>query len=176
MPSFQCEQTAFEEIENQWNLNYLVGICIYLMSIVKRMSKLVFRELEGDLFSAPKTYSLAHCVAADLKMGAGIAVAFRDKFGQIAKLKEQGQKAGGLAVLEDQSRFIYYLISKNDTYKKPTYQDLFLSLHAMKKHMVRMCASLKFMNNKKSIDNVRSRGKQLICCKPGTVVYQFKKS
>lgn len=106
------------------------------------MSKLVFRELEGDLFSAPKTYSLAHCVAADLKMGAGIAVAFRDKFRQIDKLKAQGQKAGGLAVLTDGDRFIYYLISKNDTYKKPTYQDLFLSLHAMKNHMVRMCHTM----------------------------------
>lgn len=104
------------------------------------MSKLVFREIEGDLFSAPKTYSLAHCVAADLKMGAGIAVAFRDKFRQIDKLKEQGVKAGGVAILKDDERFIYYLISKNDTYKKPTYQDLFHSLHAMKNHMVRMCA------------------------------------
>lgn len=109
------------------------------MSIIKRMSKLVFREIEGDLFSAPKTYSLAHCVAADLKMGAGIAVAFRDKFGQIDKLKEQGVTAGGVAILKDDERFIYYLISKNNTYKKPTYQDLFLSLNAMKSHMVRMC-------------------------------------
>lgn len=44
------------------------------MSIFKRMSKLVFREIEGDLFAAPKTYSLAHCVAADLKMGAGMVL------------------------------------------------------------------------------------------------------
>lgn len=109
------------------------------MSIFKRMSKLVFREIEGDLFSAPKTYSLAHCVAADLKMGAGIAVAFRDKFGRINELKEQGKNAGSVAILKDDSRFIYYLISKNQTYKKPTYEDLFLSLHAMKTHMVRKC-------------------------------------
>lgn len=38
---------------------------------------LLFREVDGDLFSAPKEYSLAHCVAADLKMGAGIAIKFR---------------------------------------------------------------------------------------------------
>lgn len=107
------------------------------MSIFNRMSKLVFRECEGDLFSSAKTYSLAHCVAADLKMGAGIAVAFRDKFGQIDKLKQQGQTAGGVAILKDEGRFIYYLISKNNTYKKPTYQNLFLSLQAMKSHMVR---------------------------------------
>lgn len=106
------------------------------MSIIRRMSALVFREIEGDLFAAPKTYSLAHCVAADLKMGAGIAVKFRDTYGQIDELQKQGVKAGGVAVLSDESRFIYYLISKNDTYKKPTYKDLYLSLHAMKNHMV----------------------------------------
>lgn len=42
-----------------------------------QMSALVLREVEGDLFTASKDYALAHCVAADLRMGAGIAVAFR---------------------------------------------------------------------------------------------------
>lgn len=101
------------------------------------MSKLVFREVEGDLFTAPDEYALAHCVAADMKMGAGIAVKFREKYGQIDDLLNQGATAGGLAILKDGSRFIYYLVSKNKTYQKPTYQDLFLSLHAMKAHMVR---------------------------------------
>lgn len=101
------------------------------------MSKLlVLREVAGDLFSAPVIYSLAHCVAADMKMGAGIAIKFHDTFKQIDALKQQGAKAGGLAVLKDRSRFIYYLVSKNDTYKKPTYKDLSSSLRAMKSHMV----------------------------------------
>lgn len=39
--------------------------------------KEVIREIEGDLFAADKSISLAHCVASDLKMGAGIAVTFR---------------------------------------------------------------------------------------------------
>lgn len=101
------------------------------------MSKLVFREVEGDLFTAPDEYALAHCVAADMKMGAGIAVKFREKYGQIDELLNQGATAGGLAILKDGSRFIYYLVSKDKSYQKPTYQDLFLSLHAMKAHMVR---------------------------------------
>lgn len=103
------------------------------------MSSLIFREVVGDLFSAPIIYSLAHCVAADMNMGAGIAVKFRDTFKQIQKLKDQGAKAGGLAVLKDQSRFIYYLVSKNETYKQPTYKDLFSSLQMMKTHMVTKC-------------------------------------
>jgi hypothetical protein len=35
------------------------------------------KEVDGDLFEAPKEYSLAHCVAADMRMGSGIAVNFR---------------------------------------------------------------------------------------------------
>lgn len=39
--------------------------------------KLVIKEVSGDLFSAPKNYSLGHCVSADMKMGKGIATKFR---------------------------------------------------------------------------------------------------
>lgn len=100
------------------------------------MPVLTFREVDGDLFSVSTEFSLAHCVAVDLKMGAGIAILFRNKFGQMDKLKAQNPTTGGLAVLQDNSRFIYYLITKNSSYKKPTYKDLFSSLHAMKAHMV----------------------------------------
>lgn len=40
----------------------------------------------GDLFSAK--VSLAHCVGADFRMGMGIAVKFRDLFGQVDYLKK----------------------------------------------------------------------------------------
>lgn len=36
-----------------------------------------FTEVYGDLFSAPEEYALAHCVAADMRMGAGIATTFK---------------------------------------------------------------------------------------------------
>lgn len=41
------------------------------------MAALTIREIEGDLFNASKDYALAHCVASDLRMGAGIAVQFK---------------------------------------------------------------------------------------------------
>lgn len=40
-------------------------------------SEFTLREINGDLFAAPEEYALAHCVAADLRMGAGIAIKFR---------------------------------------------------------------------------------------------------
>jgi len=48
---------------------------------------MLLKEICGDLFSA-KT-SMAHCVGADLKMGMGIAVRFKQLFGGEQELKKQ---------------------------------------------------------------------------------------
>uniref|UniRef100_A0A182JHK5 Macro domain-containing protein n=1 Tax=Anopheles atroparvus TaxID=41427 RepID=A0A182JHK5_ANOAO len=93
------------------------------------------REIEGDLFSAPKDHSLAHCVAADLKMGAGIAVKFKQLYGRVNELQTQNVGVGGAAVLQDGQRYVYYLITKKTYNLKPTYDDLRKSLKAMKEHM-----------------------------------------
>lgn len=42
-----------------------------------RQNLLRINNVKGNLFDAPDTSSLAHCVAEDLQMGAGIAVEFR---------------------------------------------------------------------------------------------------
>lgn len=99
------------------------------------MSSECVREIEGDLFSAPKDHSLAHCVTSDLKMGAGIAVKFKQVFKGVDELRAQNVGVGGVATLKDGQRFVYYLITKKSTYDKPTYEDLTRSLEAMKKHM-----------------------------------------
>uniref|UniRef100_A0A3B5LPS2 O-acyl-ADP-ribose deacylase 1 n=1 Tax=Xiphophorus couchianus TaxID=32473 RepID=A0A3B5LPS2_9TELE len=39
----------------------------------------------GDLFSCPRDESLAHCISEDCRMGAGIAVMFKKKFGRLLK-------------------------------------------------------------------------------------------
>ncbi|XP_011195577.2 ADP-ribose glycohydrolase OARD1 [Zeugodacus cucurbitae] len=100
------------------------------------MSTCKIKEISGDLFSADDQYSMAHCVAADMRLGKGIAVKFRNKFGQIPKLKQQNVKPGGVAILRDKSRFIYYLVTKQSSWGKPTYQTLNDSLLAMKTHML----------------------------------------
>lgn len=41
------------------------------------MTDFKLKEVNGDLFSAGNDYSMCHCVAADLRMGKGIAVKFR---------------------------------------------------------------------------------------------------
>lgn len=41
------------------------------------MSTCTIKEITGDLFTANEEYSLAHAVAADMRLGKGIAVKFR---------------------------------------------------------------------------------------------------
>ena len=47
-------------------------------------------ERTGNLFSCPDSESLAHCISADVRMGKGIAVSFKTKFGGVDELKSQG--------------------------------------------------------------------------------------
>uniref|UniRef100_A0A3B4A4C2 Macro domain-containing protein n=1 Tax=Periophthalmus magnuspinnatus TaxID=409849 RepID=A0A3B4A4C2_9GOBI len=88
----------------------------------------------GDLFSCPRDESLAHCISEDCRMGAGIAVMFKKKFGGVEELKKQGRQVGQCAVLERDSRFVYYLITKKIYSHKPTYDSLKQSLEDMKSH------------------------------------------
>uniref|UniRef100_A0A3B5QL36 O-acetyl-ADP-ribose deacetylase 1-like n=1 Tax=Xiphophorus maculatus TaxID=8083 RepID=A0A3B5QL36_XIPMA len=88
----------------------------------------------GDLFSCPRDESLAHCISEDCRMGAGIAVMFKKKFGRVSELKEQKKLPGQCAVLTYDQRFIYYLITKKKASQKPTYVNLRQSLEDMKSH------------------------------------------
>ena len=49
-----------------------------------------YTEEKRDIFTVPNDYYLAHCIASDLGMGAGIAVPMQNKF----NLREQIEKGG----------------------------------------------------------------------------------
>ena len=90
-------------------------------------------ELYGDLMTTD--VSLCHCVSACMAMGKGIAVLFNQRFGRIDQLKAQHVGVGGVAVLDDGPRFVYYLVTKPRYNDKPTYDTLRASLVAMRQHM-----------------------------------------
>ncbi|MEK3706581.1 macro domain-containing protein [Paenibacillus sp. FSL R7-0198] len=50
-----------------------------------------FHERQQDLFELGDEYTLAHCISADARMGKGIAVQFRERFG-LENLQEQAKQ------------------------------------------------------------------------------------
>lgn len=91
-----------------------------------------YKEIKGDLFTSDT--HMAHCVSADLKMGAGIAKIFKNKYGNVDKLRQQKATVGGVAVLKCEGIYIFYLITKEKYWHKPTYNTLKSSLISMKNY------------------------------------------
>lgn len=91
-------------------------------------------ETKGNLFDIVGKESLAHCVSRDLRMSKGIAVEFKSRFGRVDMLKSQNCRVGDVAVLKEGEHFIYYLVTKEVYWGKPTYESLDKCLVAMKAH------------------------------------------
>lgn len=86
----------------------------------------------GNLFAAPEGYSLVHCVSQDLAMNKGIALEFKNYFGSVDYLKAQNKNIGEFAHLSLSDKNIYYLITKNKYYDKPSYHNLWSCLIKLK--------------------------------------------
>ena len=104
----------------------------------------MIKEVRGDLFAALTSVSLAHCISADCKLGAGIAKIFRQKFGRIDQLKSTNAMVGEVAPLLVNNRFVYNLVTKEHFWEKPTYESLKNSLigmkdHAMQHNVIEIC-------------------------------------
>jgi len=92
-------------------------------------------EVVGDLFSARD--SLAHCVSKDVNMGKGIAVHFKQRFGQVEALQRQDGSIGDTVYVRIPSlvatpRYAFYLITKARYYQKPTYKTLTAALRSLR--------------------------------------------
>ncbi|CAF4374547.1 unnamed protein product [Rotaria sp. Silwood2] len=94
--------------------------------------KLKYQEVQGNLFSASSTISLAHCVSTDMNMSKGIATQFRNQFGRIDDLKRQNIGVGGCAYIYVENRHVFYLITKQRYFHKPTLKTLEASLISMR--------------------------------------------
>lgn len=99
---------------------------------------MIYKEEIRDLFSVPEDYYLAHCISADFRMGAGIAVEFNKRFDMRRKLKEevpdyweymQTYNLQGECILIDR---VLNLITKEKYYHKPTYKSMKQALNMMK--------------------------------------------
>jgi O-acetyl-ADP-ribose deacetylase (regulator of RNase III) len=86
-------------------------------------------EEHRDLFTVPDDYYLAHCIASDLGMGAGIAVQFRRRFGLTGRLNALRPLHHPTCVVTGR---VFNLVTKKRSGGKPTYATLRASLERMK--------------------------------------------
>jgi hypothetical protein len=84
-------------------------------------------EVLGDLFTAPPTDCLAHCVSADFHLSQGIARIFSKKFPEIRSL--HGIGVGKIGIVKHGVKF-----TKSHFYEKPTYDKLQTCLVALRDH------------------------------------------
>jgi O-acetyl-ADP-ribose deacetylase (regulator of RNase III) len=98
-------------------------------------------EIEGhSLFSCNKMASLCHCVARDFKMTKGIAIIFKNKFKRVSDLVMQNKNVGEVAILKENGRFIFYLITKEHSTKicKPTIANLTSAIKDLKQKCIEL--------------------------------------
>ncbi|KAJ8947791.1 hypothetical protein NQ318_019463 [Aromia moschata] len=92
----------------------------------------VTREEPRDLFQTPADFCLAHCVAEDLRMSRGIALTFKKAFGQLEELRRQRPGVGRVlqitAAEQEKERSVFYLVTKQLSHHKPTYQTVWDTL------------------------------------------------
>ncbi|RHZ68368.1 hypothetical protein Glove_295g31 [Diversispora epigaea] len=102
-------------------------------------SKFNLIERQGDLFvNAPQNSSLAHCVSADFRMGKGIASIFKEKFQSVEELVSQKKGVGEVAFLRRNEQYIFYIITKEKYFQKPTRRNFENSLYCLR----RLCEEL----------------------------------
>lgn len=100
---------------------------------------MTYKEIQGDLFSVPEYYYLAHCISADFALGAGIAKIFNELYDMRGKLNEyyadQKYKCVGKALMVGK---VFNLVTKQRYWQKPTYDNLRKSLMALKLHCMKL--------------------------------------
>ncbi|GMT04155.1 hypothetical protein PENTCL1PPCAC_26329, partial [Pristionchus entomophagus] len=95
-------------------------------------SVMAVSHVKGDLFEIAggpdyEDWAIAHCISEDCGMGKGIAVEFKKRYGQVSDLKDQvknGKKKGSAAYLQADGRIIFYMITKERYFHKPTYDTM----------------------------------------------------
>lgn len=102
---------------------------------------MIIKKGEADLFSAPEKFIFAHCIAFDLKLGAGIALEFRKRYPNLIPYLHQNipnNYPNIIGYCDSSGRYIYNLITKESSYGKPTRNTLNQTLIQLKESMINL--------------------------------------
>jgi hypothetical protein len=95
---------------------------------------MIYEEKKMNLFDVEDKYYLAHCISADYKLGAGIAVQFEERFKLRNVLNKVGSHMYPDCILIGR---VFNLVTKANYWNKPTYGTLTGSLVQMKDQVIK---------------------------------------
>lgn len=102
-----------------------------------------YTEIKGDLFSAEEHYVLAHCIAADARMGAGIATQFVKRYPNMRNyIHSQNPIIGDVVFYNCHQaggtgkHHLFNLITKEKSWEKPYRADFSNAIDKLKEEMV----------------------------------------
>jgi hypothetical protein len=98
---------------------------------------MVVHYVVGDVFASPTSHALAHCVAADLRQGAGIAKHFVRRFGGRDQLVQQCLEVGDVGVVDGEApdgerRVILVMVTKAHSPEPPRAEDFDRTLMSLR--------------------------------------------
>jgi Macro domain len=137
----QISQVQNLELQHQ-GLGPPLRLEAYIETQAKTLESTNLTFVKGDLLMCPSDYSIAHCVAKDMYMGAGVALQIKNKFKSVNILKNQKKGLGEVAILNADDRKIFYLVTKHKSSDKPELLDLEKSLLELRK----LCDANNIMN------------------------------
>ena len=96
----------------------------------------IVEEKIGDLFEAPQSMALGHCISADNLMGGSLFAQFRRGYQGFWDMEKGRPTVGSLVVVKEHGRVIYNLITKEKFYDYTTLTNLHMCLQEMRNHMI----------------------------------------
>lgn len=102
-----------------------------------------YTEVRGNLFNAEEHYILAHCIAADARMGAGIATQFVRKYPNMRGYIQSKSPSVGDVIFYNHyqsgdrgKHHVLNLITKEKSHGKPTRENFNLTITKLKEEMI----------------------------------------
>lgn len=99
---------------------------------------MVLTKINGDLFRQDSKYALAHCIASDAKMGAGIATQFVARYPQMrTAISTDRPSVGGIFCYTEIGKpDVLNLITKQKSSGKPTRSDFNRTIENLKEFAI----------------------------------------
>ena len=134
---------AYHKRPKSLSLNSLVelpqdmsGKAVDMCHVTFRNSTRIIAHKTGNVLNARLDQSIAHCISADVHLGAGLAKTIERYFKVRSVLKSKVCNVGDAILVDSQGKYIYNLVTKQWHYEKPKYKNLEKALVSLRDKML----------------------------------------